>query len=287
MNRADDRSRPAAEGDAERTVPLIELVGVAQVYQLPRTTVVGRRPELTALQDISFAVHAGEAIGVVGESGSGKSTLTRILVGDERPATGTVLFEGADLWASGVEHLRRFRRAVQIVLQNPRSSFDPRMPVGKSLQEPLRSLRVEGEHAQRIERVLDQVGLDPGSLRRYPHEFSGGQLQRLAIARALLPGPRVLIADEPVSALDVSVQAQVLNLLKDLVDDLGLSLVLIAHDLSVVAYTTGRVAVLAEGRIVEEGRPVELFTAPQAAATRNLADAVLTVAGGIAGTSLQ
>ncbi|WP_052731838.1 ATP-binding cassette domain-containing protein [Devosia geojensis] len=266
--------------------PLLALRDVTQSYQLPRTSLFGPRSSFTVLDGIDFDVCAGEAVGLVGESGAGKTTLTRILTGMERPQRGQVEFDGQDLWAAGAAERTRFRRSVQMVLQNPRSSLDPRMRIGTALLEPLRSLRIEGNHTRRIHEVLDQVGLDRSALGRFPHEFSGGQLQRIAIARALMPNPRVLVADEPVSALDVSIQAQVLNLLKDLVQDLQLGLVFIAHDLSVVAYTTSRVSVIAAGRIVEVGRPVELFTRPAAPATRNLVDAVLTVESGLAGTAL-
>jgi ABC-type glutathione transport system ATPase component len=281
----DPKARNARAVDG--LTPIIELIDVSQVYDLPRERLFGSRPRLTALHGINLSIGQGEALGIVGESGAGKSTLTRMLVADERPFSGTVRFEGDDLWEGGSGLLQAFRRDVQIVLQNPRSAFDPRMRVGASLREPLRALRIDGDHESRIREVLDQVGLDAGITGRYPHEFSGGQLQRLAIARALLPSPRVLIADEPVSALDVSVQAQILNLLKDLVDRLGLSLILIAHDLSVVAYTTTRVAVVANGSIVEEGEPRRLFAEPQTAETRALVDAVLTIAGGLDGRSLQ
>jgi peptide/nickel transport system ATP-binding protein len=160
------------------------------------------------------------------------------------------------------------------------------MRVGTSLLEPLRSLKIEGDHAARVLEVLDQVGLDKNAVERFPHEFSGGQLQRIAIARALMPGPKVLIADEPVSALDVSIQAQVLNLLKDLVKNLGLGLVFIAHDLSVVAYTTSRVSVMSAGKIVEVGKPLDLFNRPQADATKALVGAILSVESGLAGNAL-
>jgi peptide/nickel transport system ATP-binding protein len=241
---------------------------------------------LCALDGVDFHAMPGEAVGLVGESGSGKSTLTRLLTGDERPTAGSVRFEGQDVWSGTAAHRAKFRRSVQVVLQNPRSSLDPRMRVGHSLLEPLRSLRIDVDHGRRVAQVLDQVGLGSDALHKYPHEFSGGQLQRIAIARALMPSPSVLIADEPVSALDVSIRAQVLNLLKDLVAELGLTLVLIAHDLSVVAYTTSRVAVMAAGRIVEVGEPLTLFSRPQAGPTKALVDAVLTVEQGLAGTAL-
>ncbi|MET4635201.1 ABC transporter ATP-binding protein [Kaistia defluvii] len=275
-----------AANDPTLVPPLLEMRQVTQTYALNRQSLLGARPQLTVLDNIHFDVRPGEAVGLVGESGSGKTTLTRILTGMEKPREGHVFYDGRDVWAGGAEHWRQFRRSVQVVMQNPRSSLDPRMRIGSSLLEPLRSLKIEGDHAARVFEVLDQVGLTRQALERYPHEFSGGQLQRIAIARALMPGPKVLIADEPVSALDVSIQAQVLNLLKDLVNNLGLSLVFIAHDLSVVAYTTSRVSVMSAGRIVEVGKPMDLFVRPQAEATQNLVGAILTVESGLAGNAL-
>ncbi|MDB5539138.1 MAG: Peptide transporter ATP-binding protein [Devosia sp.] len=266
--------------------PLLEVRQLSQVYHLNRQNLFGPRPTLKVLDTIDFAVRPGEAVGLVGESGSGKTTLTRMLTGVEKPREGQVLYDGVDVWLGGEAHRKLFRRSVQVVLQNPRSSLDPRMRVGTSLLEPLRSLRIEGDHAARVLEVLDQVGLDKNALERFPHEFSGGQLQRIAIARALMPGPKVLIADEPVSALDVSIQAQVLNLLKDLVKNLGLGLVFIAHDLSVVAYTTSRVSVMSAGKIVEVGKPLDLFNRPQADATKALVGAILSVESGLAGNAL-
>ncbi|NDV00252.1 ATP-binding cassette domain-containing protein [Pseudoroseicyclus tamaricis] len=268
------------------SAPLLEMRGVSQIYTLARQTLFAPKPRLTVLDKVDFAVGQGEAVGLVGESGAGKTTLTRILTGLEQPQEGQVLFEEQSVWAAPPARRAAFRRGVQVVMQNPRSSLDPRMKVGTALLEPMRSLRVEGDHVARMHEVIGQVGLTPAALERYPHEFSGGQLQRIAIARALMPGPRVLIADEPVSALDVSIQAQVLNLLKDLTRDLGLSLVLIAHDLSVVAYSTSRVSVIASGRIVEAGPPMDLFRMPKAPETKALVDAVLTVEAGLAGTAL-
>ena len=267
-------------------VPVIAARGVHQEYKLARARPFSRRERLAALRDIDFHAMPGEAVGLVGESGSGKSTLTRVLVGLERPARGVMEHEGRDVWTVDGARRKEFRRSVQVVLQNPRSSLDPRMRVGTSLVQPLRALHVDVDPEARIREVLEQVGLGADTLPKYPHEFSGGQLQRIAIARALMPHPDVVIADEPVSALDVSIQAQVLNLLKDLVTELGLTLVLIAHDLSVVAYTTSRVAVMSRGEIVETGRPVDLFTAPKAEATQALVDSVLTVEGGLAGKAL-
>lgn len=266
---------------------LLSTTAVTQRYPLPRTRLLSRREHLTAVDNINLTVDPGEAVGIVGESGSGKSTLTRLLSGDERPLAGTVAYNDVDVWACTPAQRREFRRNVQIVLQNPRASFDPRLRVGASLAEPLRALRIDVDYSARVAEVLDQVGMGTDALRKYPHQFSGGQLQRLAIARALMPKPAVLIADEPVSALDVSIRAQVLNVLKDLVEHLGLALILIAHDLSVVAYTTNRVAVMAAGRIIEEGPPLDLFENPRAEQTKELVGAVLTVEQGLAGAALS
>jgi ABC-type glutathione transport system ATPase component len=271
---------PAVAGDDSVEAPLLDVRGLDVTYRSARGLV-------PAVRDVSFHVKRGEVFGLVGESGSGKSTLTRILVAQEQPTSGRMTHNGRDISDYDGEARRAFRRSVQVVLQNPRASLDPRMRIGASLLEPLRALRVEADHHDRIRTVLEQVGMRPEILTKYPHEFSGGQLQRIAIARALMPAPRVVIADEPVSALDVSIQAQVLNLLKDLVKDLGLTLVLIAHDLSVVAYTTSRVAVMSGGRIVEMGTPEALFHNPQAAATRALVDSVLTVKDGLEGKALR
>lgn len=267
--------------------PILELLGVTQEYRLARRGLFGKRRVLKAVDKVDFGVATGQAIGLVGESGAGKTTLTRMLTGVERPTSGDVMFDGRNIWTSGQAHWLDFRRSVQVVLQNPRSSLDPRMRVGHSLLEPLRSLAIKGDHAARVAEVLDQVGLDSGALEKFPHQFSGGQLQRIAIARALMPRPRVLIADEPVSALDVSIQAQVLNLLKSLVSDLGLGLIMIAHDLSVVAYTTSEASVMSNGRVVESGAPLELFRRPKAPETRLLVDAVLTVERGLEGKALE
>lgn len=266
--------------------PIIQTVGACQEYKLPRTSLFGQRPVLHALKEVDFYAMEGESVGIVGESGAGKSTLTRILVGMEKPTAGSFKFKDRDVWSSDEEFKLEFRRSVQMVLQNPRSSFDPRMTIAQSLLQPLKGLKIGGDHQARIHQVLDQVGLGKDSLKKYPYEFSGGQLQRVAIARALIPDPKILIADEPVSALDVSIQAQVLNLLNDLVKDLNLTLILITHDLSVVSYVTSRVAIMVDGKIVETGSPKSLFQNPQSAIAKSFVDSVLTVGKGIEGESL-
>lgn len=266
---------------------VLELRGVSQAYGIGRRSLFAPRSQLQVLSEVDFSVQFGQSVGLVGESGAGKTTMTRILTGLERPQNGKVLFEGQDVWSMSPAERAYFRRNVQVVMQNPRSSLDPRMSVGRSLVEPLRSLGIAGDHAARVDEVIHQVGLTSSVLGRYPHEFSGGQLQRIAIARALMTAPNVLIADEPVSALDVSIQAQVLNLLMDLVSDLNLALMLVAHDLSVVAYATSRVSVLAAGQIVETGPPLDLFSKPKSRPTQDLVGAILTMEDGLAGRGLS
>ncbi|MEV1290376.1 ATP-binding cassette domain-containing protein [Micromonospora sp. NPDC049679] len=227
-----------------------------------------------ALDGVDIAVRAGAGLGIVGESGAGKSTLLRLLLGVDRPSSGEVRFAGAPLArADG----REFRRHVQVVFQDPRSSLNPRMSVAAIVGEPLRSLRVGGgrtERAERVAEVLTAVGLRPEDGRRYPHEFSGGQRQRIAIARALAPSPRLLLADEPVSALDVSVRLQIVELLQELVERLGLTLVLVSHDLAIVSQLCAEVMVMRHGRVVESGPTATVLTEPADAYTRDLLAAI-------------
>jgi peptide/nickel transport system ATP-binding protein len=218
---------------------------------------------LTAVDDVSFEVRRDETLGLVGESGSGKTTLMKLLLGLEKPDTGSVTYFGTSL-----------RHEVQVVFQDPASALDPRMRVDEIIMEPLRVLRIEGDHHARVRQLMDAVGLPAAYARRYPHEFSGGQRQRIAIARALAPRPRVLIGDEPVSALDVSVRAQILNLLEDLRVGFQLTLILVSHDLSIVRHLTDRVLVMQHGQIVEEGPTRSVFRAPQHAYTRLLLDSI-------------
>jgi oligopeptide transport system ATP-binding protein len=215
-----------------------------------------------ALADASLSLERGEATGIVGESGSGKSTFARCLALLERPDAGRVLLDGVDLTRLGTGPLRRSRRRIQVVFQDPYSSLNPRLTVGSTLREVLfvHRLAARDRIARRVEELLDQVGLPARAVDRYPSDFSGGQRQRICIARALAADPEVLIADEPVSALDVSIQAQILNLLADLRAQLGLSMIFISHDLHVVRYIAPRIAVMFGGRIVEvlpPGTPLE------------------------------
>jgi peptide/nickel transport system ATP-binding protein len=227
-----------------------------------------------ALQGVSLGVERGEALGIVGESGSGKSTLARLLLALEQPTAGELLYDGDVVSGRRERELRELRRNVQVVFQDPLASLDPRMRIRTAISEPLRALEIPGDHRARVRELLEAVGLPGDAGDRYPHEFSGGQRQRIAIARALAPHPTVLIADEAVSALDVSVRAQVLNLLNRLIRELGLTLVFISHDMSVIRFMCTRVAVLYRGRLVEEGPTDEVYAAPQDDYTRELLLAV-------------
>ena len=231
---------------------------------------------MLALNGVSVQLTAGKSLGVVGESGSGKSTFARAVMALETPTSGSVRLLGRDLHRLPAGELRRARRDFQMVFQDPYGSLDPRQTVARIVAEPLTALgRVDrAEQRGRVAAVLKQVGLRDADMDKYPHEFSGGQRQRIAIARALITQPKLIVADEPVSALDVSVQAQVLNLLEDLQDEFGLSYVLISHDLAVVEYLCDEIAVIYLGRIVEQGRPEDLFSRCAHPYTRALLEAV-------------
>ena len=219
-----------------------------------------------AVNDVSFYVNRGEVLGLVGESGSGKTTVGRTILRLIEPTEGEVIFDGTDVVALSKPELRPFRRRMQIIFQDPFASLNPRMTVGDIIAEPLiihRLVKTPQERTDRVAELLKLVGLSPDHMRRYPHEFSGGQRQRIGIARALAVDPEFIVADEPVSALDVSIQAQVVNLLQDLKDELGLTLLFIAHDLAVVEYVSDRIAVMYLGKIMEMAPANELYTNPQ------------------------
>lgn len=251
-----------------------ELRGVSKSYTPSRGLTSRRSTGVLALDDVTLSIAKGERFGIVGESGSGKSTLARIMLGLDQPSSGTVHFDGAVIDPRSREQVRALQSRVQMVFQDPMSSLDPRMRVGDIVLEPIRGLRLGNATAQRAVELLDAVGLPADAAERYPHQFSGGQRQRIAIARALAPGPEVIIADEAVSALDVSVRAQILNLLLELTERLSLTLVFVSHDLSVVRHLTERIAVMKSGRLVELGATGEIYADPQSEYTRALLAAV-------------
>jgi peptide/nickel transport system ATP-binding protein len=258
------------------TEPLLVIDRVSKQYRLPREHLLSSAPVVQALDDVSFTLHAGRSLGIVGESGSGKSTLARLVMALEAPTAGRVLLDGQDLNTLSAAQLRRARSQVQMVFQDPYGSLDPRRTVGQTVAEPLAVLHGASRSEQRTRagEALEAVGLRAADLAKYPHEFSGGQRQRIAIARALITRPKLIVADEPVSALDVSVQAQVLNLMQDLQDGFGVTYLFISHDLSVVDLVCDEVVVLQAGRIVEQGPPQRLFQRPEHPYTQRLLAAV-------------
>jgi ABC-type microcin C transport system duplicated ATPase subunit YejF len=254
-------------------VTLLAVENVTRRYRLPRQALRTPPTVLTAVDGASFTLERGETLGIVGESGSGKSTLARMVMAFEKPDEGRVLFEGKDLAALPSADLRALRPHFQLVFQDPYGSLNPRRTVGWSIAEPLRATgQSEGT---RVTEALDQVGLRAADAKKYPHEFSGGQRQRVAIARAIVTRPSLLVADEAVSALDMSVQAQILNLLMDLQDELGLAILFISHDLSVVGSICDSILVMEHGKTIEYGAAEQIMRAPQQGYTRSL----LTAAG--------
>jgi len=244
--------------------PILSARDLVKTFPVTRGVLFRRRVgQVRAVDGVSFDLHAGETLGVVGESGCGKSTLAQLLMRLEPATSGSVTFEGEDVFAKRGAALTAWRRDMQIVLQDPYTSLNPRRTVADIVGEPFEihpEVAPKGDRRRRVQELLERVGLDPEHDRRYPHQFSGGQRQRIGIARALALRPKVIVCDEPVSALDVSIQAQVMNLLDELQDELGLSYLFIAHDLGVVRHLSDRVAVMYLGTIVETGTVEEIYT---------------------------
>jgi peptide/nickel transport system ATP-binding protein len=255
--------------------PLLEVDSVVKTYRALGVGPFARKSARPALAGVSFAVRQGRSFGIVGESGSGKSTLARIALALDRPDSGLVRLEGRSLFDLPRRELRAMRAHMQMVFQDPYGSLDPRQRVERIVAEPLAALGGAGraERRARAEAALEAVGLKASDALKHPHEFSGGQRQRIAIARALITRPKLVIADEPVSALDVSVQAQALNLMSDLEREAGVTFLLISHDLAVVAHICETTAVMYRGRIVEIGATEDLFARPAHPYTRELVDA--------------
>jgi oligopeptide transport system ATP-binding protein len=272
-------------------VPLVEIHDLTKIFDLAESPFGSRRSgEVRAVDDVSLDIHEGETLGLVGESGSGKSTLGRLILRLIEPTSGAVLFNGINLVKANGSELRRLRRDMQIIFQDPFGSLDPRYRVEEVIAEPLmlhqKTLHREvigeklGRDAcrQRVAELLRAVGLDESAMQRYPHEFSGGQRQRIGIARALALRPKFIVADEPVSALDVSVGAQIVNLLQQLQRDFSLTYLFISHSMPVVRYLSTRIAVMYQGKIVEIGRTEQITAQPQHAYTRKLLAATPEIA---------
>ena len=270
---------PEVSGD------VVKVENLTRVYKSPRTSLFTAPREVKALNGVSFSIAAGDRFGIVGESGSGKSTLLRLLSGLDQPTSGELEVVGRSLVKAGAKDLAELRRNLQIVFQDPMASLDPRMRIRDIVAEPLlNAANLEHgtamsakERADAVAEMIEAVGLPRDAVDRFPHQFSGGQRQRISIARALVCRPRILVADEPVSALDVSVRAQVLNLLADLVDEYRLTLIFVSHDLHVVRYLCDRVAVMRKGEIVEQGPTESVYSSPQQEYTRVLIDATPTI----------
>ncbi|MFK5635250.1 MULTISPECIES: ATP-binding cassette domain-containing protein [unclassified Ornithinimicrobium] len=264
------------------TTPAVELRGVGRQFRRRRTSLLTPAPVVDAVRDVSATVARGERFGIVGESGSGKSTLLRLICGLDQPTSGEVLVEGRPIHDQPARRLRWLRQRLQLVFQDPMGSLDPRMRVRDIIAEPLVA---QGKHDNeaRVVELLEAVGMSAGDAHRYPHQFSGGQRQRISVARALAPGPDILVADEPVSALDVSVRAQVLNLIDEVVEGFDLTLIFVSHDLSVVRHVCDRVAVMRRGEFVEVAPTEQLWTAPQHPYSQQLLAAVPDLHAALAG----
>ena len=259
------------------TGPLLRVENLVKEFKVKAVTGLRAVDQVVhAVSDVSFEVGHGQTLGLVGESGSGKSTIGRCVLRLIEPTSGSVTYDGAELTSMGTEELRHLRRKMQIVFQDPYASLDPRLTVGSAIAEPLEIHKVKSDHAARVSELLELVGLSADHASRFPHEFSGGQRQRIGIARALALQPDFLVLDEPVSALDVSIQAGVINLLQDLQNEMGLSYLFIAHDLSVVRHISDLIAVMYLGKIVEIAGSEQLHDVPAHPYTEALLSAVPT-----------
>ena len=268
---ADLPKKASADGDA----PVLEVNDLVKVFPVRRAKGLRVTKRLVqAVSDVSFTIARRETLGLVGESGSGKSTLGRCVLQLLEPSAGSVKYQGRELVGLSREELRPLRREMQMVFQDPYASLDPRLTVGNAIGEPLQIHKIPGDRDKKIKELLDLVGLSPDHASRYPHEFSGGQRQRVGIARALALDPTFIVLDEPVSALDVSIQAGVINLLQDLQDELDLSYLFIAHDLSVVRHISDIVAVMYLGKLMEVGPAEELYTTAAHPYTQALLSAI-------------
>ncbi|MES2200827.1 MAG: ABC transporter ATP-binding protein [candidate division FCPU426 bacterium] len=268
-------------------MPLLTAENIVKEFSVPKLDAWFGQARLRAVDGVSLSLEPGHTLGIVGESGSGKSTLARCLVALEEPSQGRVLFDGQDLSKLGSRKLRAERAKFQMVFQDPLASLNPRHRVWQIVSEPLvihKGLKKEAA-MEEAGALMSQVGLEPGMLLRYPHEFSGGQRQRIMIARAIATRPRLLVADEPVSSLDITVQAQILDLLLKLKNELGMAMVFISHDLRVVERLSDSLAVMKDGKIVEQGPAASIYRAPVHAYTQTLLKAALPLPKALRGLS--
>ena len=256
--------------------PLLKVEGLTKHFHTSRNLFGKPTHTVRAVEGVSFEIGHGETLGLVGESGSGKSTTGRLILRLEEPTAGTVTFDGQEISGLSPSQLAPVRRRLQVVFQDPFSSLNPRLRVGDSVGEPLSThgvVRTAAEKRERVAALFQQVGLDPKFMDRFPHQFSGGQRQRIGIARAIALGPKLIVADEPITALDVSIQAQIVNLFLDLQEEMGMAYLFIAHDLGMVRHLCHRVAVMLRGRIVEMGSTEQVFANPQHPYTQALISA--------------
>jgi peptide/nickel transport system ATP-binding protein/oligopeptide transport system ATP-binding protein len=268
-------SEPASVNGARSDVPVLEVQNLVKVFPVRRAKGLRVTKRLVqAVSDVSFTIGKRETLGLVGESGSGKSTLGRCVLQLIEPSAGSVRFNGRELVGMSRDDLRPMRREMQMVFQDPYASLDPRLTVASAIEEPLQIHKIPGDHRKKINELLELVGLSPDHASRFPHEFSGGQRQRVGIARSLALDPSLIVLDEPVSALDVSIQAGVINLLQDLQDELDLTYLFIAHDLSVVRHISDVVAVMYLGKLMEVGPAEELYTGAAHPYTQALLSAI-------------
>ena len=259
---------------------LLEIKNVNMSYKNTDDDFWGKKSEIQVLKNISLDIKKGEVIGLVGESGCGKSTLGKCILALEKINDGQIIFDGNDISKFNKRDLKNFRRNAQLIFQNPYSSLNPRMSIYETLKEPLlihNLCKNNDEIQNKVEEMLNLVGLKTEDKTKFPHEFSGGQRQRIAIARALITSPKFIIADEPVSALDVSIQAQIINLLSELKQKLNLTILFISHDLNIVRYLSDNIAIMEHGKIIEKGTSEEIFNNPKEDYTKTLLNAILKI----------